>query len=413
MKKVDIIFDSPLNAIIGPVQTVKRILNNRDFFIKNGYDISAFTQDLIYEDSLTLKIKHNPSKFVGGLKKIAKFLAKKSFLYSYFRYRAAFRSSRNLMKYYMSLERQPDIVVFHGIDDCYQFMKYNKNNNIKTCLFTHSDGLMFKQFLDGFPKLKGTFVERKLMNMANYVFDNLTVNPCIAKIEEKNHHLLFPQTIGKTILVVNAIDDLTTEQKNEIKNISTQNFSPKYRLICVGGFTGRKGQKLIIEALHQVKAEVLEDISVELVGDGIMKTPYEELVKSYGLEEHISFTGAIPNSEVYKNLAKANIFVLMSANEGLPIALLEAIRSGLAIIATNVSGIPEVAINGQNGVLIDHKVSDLVEILNNIEKYDWENMGQKSRKLFEEYYQFPRMRSDYLKMLNFASSEKNVREMDN
>ena len=239
------------------------------------------------------------------------------------------------------------------------------------------------------------------------MFDNLTINPCIAKIEEINHHHLFPQTIGKTCLVVNAIDDLTEDQQNISNNIRQECNMPKYRLVCAGGFTGRKGQKTIIEALHRIKPELLKDLRVELIGDGQMRIPYQNLVEEYNLTNIISFTGRIPNADIYKHLAKANIFVLMSENEGLPIALLEAIRSGLAIISTNVSGIPEVAIDGKNGIILNNDVDELFYVLNNIGNYDWTNMGLESRKLFEEYYTFPRMRSDYLKMLNIATNRSN------
>jgi glycosyltransferase involved in cell wall biosynthesis len=67
-----------------------------------------------------------------------------------------------------------------------------------------------------------------------------------------------------------------------------------------------------------------------------------------------------------------------------------------------VSGIPEVVIEGKNGILLNPSVDDLVTVLNNIDNYDWINMGHESRKLFEEYYTFPRMRNDYLNMLDFA-----------
>lgn len=52
---------------------------------------------------------------------------------------------------------------------------------------------------------------------------------------------------------------------------------------------------------------------------------------------------------MYKHLAQADIFVLLSENEGLPISIIEAMRAGLAIISTNVSGIPELVSN-DNGL---------------------------------------------------------------
>lgn len=399
MKKVDIIFDTPLNAIIGPVQTVKRILCNKDFFATNGYEIDAFTRDNLSENTI-LKVKNNKSSLVVKLKVYAKKIAQKSFLYSVFRVYICILGSKRLIKFYNSQHRRPSIVVFHAIFDCYQYMRINGNNGVKTCLFTHSDGLMYKQLLDNFPKLKGTFIEKKLMDIANYVMDRLTMNPCIARIEEVNHLKLFPQIMGKTCLVINAIDDLSEEQNKVV--CETRNYfkSPKYRLICVGGISGRKGQRTIIEALHKLTVEKLSDIHVSIIGDGPSKVVLEELIQKYGLLDHVSFEGAIVNTEIYKYLARANIFILMSENEGLPIALLEALRSGLALIGTNVSGIPELIKEDINGKLLNPNVDELVCLLNEMNNYDWIEMGKQSRNLFEDYYTFARMRDDYLKMLN-------------
>ena len=64
---------------------------------------------------------------------------------------------------------------------------------------------------------------------------------------------------------------------------------------------------------------------------------------------NVIFKGAVPNAEVYKYLAEANIAILMSNNEGLPLSLLEALRCGLACISTRVAAIPEVILDNYNG----------------------------------------------------------------
>ena len=120
------------------------------------------------------------------------------------------------------------------------------------------------------------------------------------------------------------------------------------------------------------------------------------------MSDVIQFVCAIPNNEVYKHQAQSNISILISKLEGLPLSLLEGLRSGVALISTNVSGIPEVVHNGENGVLINYSQEELNEVFNNLDKYDWDAMGKVSRKMFEDYYNFPRMREDYVKMLKKA-----------
>ena len=112
--------------------------------------------------------------------------------------------------------------------------------------------------------------------------------------------------------------------------------------------------------------------------------------------------GSVPNNDVYKYQAQSNISILISKLEGLPLALLEGLRSGTAVVSTNVSGIPEVVHDGENGVLINYSQKELNDVFNNLDKYDWDSMGKASRKMFEDYYNFPRMREDYIRMLQIA-----------
>lgn len=401
-KTVDVIMMSPLNSIIGPVQTIKRIKRNHDFFLKEGYDISFFTADDLSK-TVVDKIRDTPLDIVIKLKVFLQYLSLNSRLYSIFRIYMTFRDSKRLLKHYISIDRNSDVLVFHSIYDCYVYMKYYRRVNSKIALFTHSDGLLFEQELIYFPKLKGGLIEKKLMKMADYVMHNVDIKPCIAKIEEKNLLFTYPQLKGKTCLVVNAIDDLSNEEKHTADLIRGEYSAPKYRLICSGSIQGRKGQRIIIEAIHLLNASLLKDIHLTFIGDGPERPSLEALVLEYSLSEYVEFKGSIPNLDVYKELARANIFILMSYNEGLPIALIEALRSGLAIIATNISGIPELVNENINGKLLNPDVGELLALLNCINGYNWNEMCNNSRKLFEEYYEFTRMRSDYLNMLNIVT----------
>ena len=126
-----------------------------------------------------------------------------------------------------------------------------------------------------------------------------------------------------------------------------------YRLCCTGSINARKGQRLIIEALKNIPKDILKEIHIDFIGDGSDRIPLEMMVKDNELEKHVSFLGLIPNNEVYKYLANNNIFILMSKNEGLPISIIEAMRESMAIISTEVSGIPELVKTGYNGILLN------------------------------------------------------------
>jgi glycosyltransferase involved in cell wall biosynthesis len=67
----------------------------------------------------------------------------------------------------------------------------------------------------------------------------------------------------------------------------------------------------------------------------------------------VHFTGALPHADALRRIARADLFVLPSRAEGMPVALLEAMAAGTAAIATRVGAIPEIARDNQEAVLID------------------------------------------------------------
>lgn len=400
MKKVDIVLTESLNSIIGPVQTIKRIIRESEYFRENDYEIAVFTTDNIGATNIA-KFKSQKNLCIVRLKEFARWCALHSKIYGKVRLDALFNETHRLLEYYNSLNRQPDIIVFHSIMDCYEYHKnFKKDNSAKTVLFTHSDGFIMAMLISYFPKLIGTKYHKQLLRKADFVMSNIDTSACIARIEEKNILDQYPQIKGKTCLVVNGIDDLTEEQLLEVEEIKKQEYNFPYRLVSAGSINGRKGQRKIIEALNKLPKELQKKISVSFVGDGPERITLCDLVKEYKLQNNVFFYGAVPNVEVYKYLAKSNICILMSEMEGLPIALLEGIRAGLAIISTNVSGIPEIVTEDYNGKLLEPSVDELMKLLRNIEKYDWKTMAVNSREVFEKQYKFTRMKEDYLNMLN-------------
>lgn len=405
MKIVDVIYTGTLNSIIGPVQTLKRIINNHDFFLEKGYDVTVFSSDDM-ATTVAAQIRGSESKVVKKMKQVSHWLMRHSWLYSYYRVRHMFKSSYPILNYYKSLSRKPDILMFHSLFDCYIYLKYYRMEGIKVGCFTHSDGLLFKMYLMSLPRLQGGRVEKKLLQIADYVMSNVDIKPCIAKIEEKNLLEGYPQLKGKTCLVVNAIDDFSDEQKERIVQIKSEASIFKYRLVSLGSVQRRKGQFSIVNAMNNLDDAILKNMHLSIVGTGPDVPVIEDyLEKNSRLKKHVTLLGAVKNTDVYTKLAPANIMVLMSENEGLPISLIEGLRSGLALISTNVSGIPELIDEGVNGFLLEPSVDQLTDLLKKIGEYDWDAMGVKSRKKFEEYYTFTRMRSDYVKMLDKALAQ--------
>jgi glycosyltransferase involved in cell wall biosynthesis len=119
----------------------------------------------------------------------------------------------------------------------------------------------------------------------------------------------------------------------------------------VGRFVAEKGIVFLLEAARIVVKEH-KDARFMLVGTGPLKESLRSLVRKFNLEDYISFPGILCRNEIAKILSRSNIFAFPSTNEGMPIALLEAMAAENAIVAFNIPGINEIVKNNHNGLLV-------------------------------------------------------------
>lgn len=402
IKKIDVIRPRSLRAIIGPSGTLRRIIKNRDYFLGRGYDIEIFTHDNIYHGTNlppVKKIQKSNNSVLFKIKAKIRALASKSYLLGIFYVKKDYKSVQKLVDYYFTLKREPDIVVFHSVFECYQFLKQNKRD-CKTVCFFHTEGIPFKMTLYWFPKLKNSKFFRKLFNMEQYVAENTDKLIFITHIGQKNFLKYHPEVNKeKTAVILNGIEDFSNIEKQNINTIDKWT-NAKYHICCVGTITPRKGQRIIVEALANMNTKLLKDVFVTFIGEGPDRIALEQFAKANGIYENIKFMGTVDNTEVHKYLYQANIFILMSNNEGLPISIIEAMRAGLPVISTRISGIPELVSPNKNGVLIDPEVQQLTDVLNHLTDYDWDGMGKHSRQRFEKEFTFDRMKKEYCDVLD-------------
>jgi colanic acid/amylovoran biosynthesis glycosyltransferase len=129
----------------------------------------------------------------------------------------------------------------------------------------------------------------------------------------------------------------------------------RLRAVCVATLQEKKGHAVLLDALAGEPR--LARLDVELVGDGELRPPLEARVRRLGLENRVRFLGALPQEQVTERLEQADLFVLPSIvarsgqMEGIPVALMEALACELPVVATSLSGIPELVRDGETGVL--------------------------------------------------------------
>ncbi len=158
-------------------------------------------------------------------------------------------------------------------------------------------------------------------------------------------------------------------------------------IITIGAsrITHRKGIDYLIRAIKKVSRQH-PNVRLKLMGDGNAREEFEELVKQLDLQNNVEFLGRIPREKTPAYYQEAGLFVLPSLNEGMSNAMLEALASGLPLVATDTGGTKELVADGKNGFVV--KMKDPDDLAEKIEKImDDEDlqksMAEASRQLAE------------------------------
>lgn len=158
----------------------------------------------------------------------------------------------------------------------------------------------------------------------------------------------------ESIVVNNGIDRKKFNPDSQFPDIRAELNLPKDKtlVLFIARFTSHKQPLALIEAFKEA-VKLHPSMHLLMVGDGDQKEEAVRIIEAQGLKNDITLVGF--RQDVPAVLAAADIFVLPSLWEGLPIGLLEAMSMGKAIIASKVDGTIEIVHHEENGLLIDTK----------------------------------------------------------
>jgi glycosyltransferase involved in cell wall biosynthesis len=122
------------------------------------------------------------------------------------------------------------------------------------------------------------------------------------------------------------------------------------RLICVGRLAAVKNLALLLRALALLRVGC-PGATLEIVGDGPERSSLEALAVELRIQAAVQFSGY--RSDIAERMADADVFVLSSDSEGIPMAILEAMAAALPVVATRVGGVPDTVQDGVTGLLVD------------------------------------------------------------
>jgi len=168
----------------------------------------------------------------------------------------------------------------------------------------------------------------------------------------------------------------------------------------IAHLSAEKGLQHLVEAAALVP-DVHSRLRFVIVGDGKCRESLENQVHERGLEECFQFV--VFQNQVKAYLNSFDLFVLPSLSEGLSSAILNAMASSLPVIATEVGGIPELIIHGENGLLVppadaialSHAIQHLIEHPDEAAR-----MGRMGRRRMEEKFTLQRKISETEKLCN-------------
>lgn len=122
------------------------------------------------------------------------------------------------------------------------------------------------------------------------------------------------------------------------------------RILNVGRLVGVKGHAVLLEAIALVRRQGV-DVRATIVGDGPLRASLRERAHELGIEDVVDFPGSVGQDDIAAYYRDADLFCLSSLREGVPVVLMEAMASGVPVVATRITGIPE---------LVEHEVTGLL-----------------------------------------------------
>jgi glycosyltransferase involved in cell wall biosynthesis len=170
-------------------------------------------------------------------------------------------------------------------------------------------------------------------------------------------------------------------------------------LISVGRLVYQKAHQVLVSAMPLVLSE-FPHVKVGICGDGILRSQLEIQINELGLAQNVKLLGK--SEHIARFLSIADIFVLPSRWEGLPIALLEAMSAGLPVVATAVEGVDEAVVKGEHGLLvavedINGLAQAILQLLRDPELR--KKMGAASRARVQNFYSIDHMAGRYLSLM--------------
>lgn len=214
---------------------------------------------------------------------------------------------------------------------------------------------------------------------------------CLITINNEDYKIAKRKFKSETVKLVNGVginikqfSPPSLEYKLKLRN--EYGFKvDDFLLIYVGELSYRKHQDLLIKTVYQVSNKI-PNIKLLLVGTGDLLEEYKQLVNNLGLEDKVIFLGF--RKDVNKLMSLSDVAVSSSRQEGLPVNIMEAMATGLPVVATDCRGNRDLVKNENNGYIVkDEKIQSFSEAIERLYLSEdlLKSLGKNSNNLIKSY----------------------------
>lgn len=289
-------------------------------------------------------------------------------------------------------------LMFEKIDIVHIHMSYNGSFSRKYIIcricelfrkkfIIHLHGSEFKDFYER--------INEKKKLKVNWMFEKASIVLVLGENWKK--YILYIVPKANVEILVNSVNVIS--YKSNLNN-------ERFNILFLGALIKRKGIYDLIEVIKLLKEDSLLDkynVCFFIGGSGIEEIKFKQLINKYELNEYVEMLGWVDKKTKIDLLKKSHLFVLPSYNEGLPVAILEAMNFGLPIISTRVGSINEAVIDNYNGILISPgNKNELKYAIEKIilDKKIWDKYSENSKKniieKFDEKINFFKLNKKYI-----------------
>jgi glycosyltransferase involved in cell wall biosynthesis len=275
----------------------------------------------------------------------------------------------------------PDLIFSQDIFCSYLILK-NSTINVPLIGVDHSGQNWDEQLKGLFPGSNKYFCSKYLDNIARTAFNKSACTVTLTAVGRDNIEMRYG--VKGIEVIANTAFPRNKSIESDLYCRGDVGFDMK-SLVFVGSIQYRKGIDLLINAIISLPYESASKICLHILGDGDLRESLERKLKLGNCVSSVVFYGKVDNPDPIIN--NCDVFCLPSRDEGMSIALLEAMQLGKAILATPVGSVPEMFSDNEYIRVepFEESIRDrLIELVHG--KYDINKLGQNARFLFETRY---------------------------